>query len=58
MTLATALRHIVMPPYHQIVCISHMLCDEHVLACLVPLSAPVPAEVRPAMLNLYEWCCM
>jgi hypothetical protein len=26
-------------------------CDEHVLACLIPLSVSVPAEVTPAMLD-------
>jgi hypothetical protein len=28
-----------------------MLCDELILACLIPLSVPVPAEARPSMLD-------
>ena len=38
-------------PANCIACVSHMLCDEHVLACLIPLSVSVPAEVRPAILD-------
>jgi hypothetical protein len=47
---AAALRQIGMPA-NQIACISHMLCDECILACLIPLSVPVLAEARPAMLD-------
>jgi hypothetical protein len=28
-----------------------MLCDECILACLIPLSVPGPEEVMPAMLD-------
>jgi hypothetical protein len=31
--------------------VSHMLCDERVLACLIPISVPVQAQERPAMLD-------
>jgi hypothetical protein len=38
-------------PANRIACISHMLCDERVLACLIPISVPVQAQERPAMLD-------
>jgi len=38
-------------PANCIACISHMLYDEHVNACLIPLSVPVQSQERPAMLD-------
>jgi uncharacterized protein YaaR (DUF327 family) len=34
-----------------IACISQMLCDECIFACLFPLSVPVQSQERPAMLD-------
>ena len=47
---AAALRQLGMPA-NRIACISHMLCDERIVACLIPISVPVPAAARPAMLD-------
>ncbi len=47
---AAALRQLGMPA-NWIACISHMLCDERVVACLIPISVPVPAAARPTMLD-------
>jgi hypothetical protein len=38
-------------PANCIACISHMLYDEHVNACLIPLYLPVQSQERPAMLD-------
>ncbi len=51
---AAALRQIGMPA-NQITCISHMLCDEHILACLIPLSVPVPVCRSEAYHMLDKW---
>jgi hypothetical protein len=38
-------------PANHIARISHMLCDECVVACLIPLSTSIMADERPAMLD-------
>jgi hypothetical protein len=38
-------------PANQIACIAHMLCDEQVIACLIPLSVAVQSQGRPALLD-------
>jgi hypothetical protein len=43
--------HQVGMPTNRIACISHMLCDERVVACLIPLSVPVQSQERPAVLD-------
>jgi hypothetical protein len=43
--------HQVGMPANCIACISHMLCDERTVACLIPLSVPVQSQERPAMLD-------
>jgi hypothetical protein len=30
---------------------SRMLCDEHIVACLIALSCPAQSQERPAMLD-------
>jgi hypothetical protein len=47
---AAALHQVGMPANH-IACIAHMLCDEHILACLISLSLPVQPQERPAILD-------
>lgn len=47
---AASLRQVGMPA-NRIACISHMLCDERVVACLIPLSVPVQSQERPAVLD-------
>jgi len=34
-----------------IACIAHMLCDDRVITCLIPLSVPVLSQGRPALLD-------
>jgi len=47
---AASLCQVGMPANHN-ACISHMLCDERIVACLIPLSVPVQSQERPAMLD-------
>lgn len=47
---AVAVLQVGIPASH-IACISHMMCDEYVLACLIHTSASVQAYERPAILG-------
>jgi hypothetical protein len=38
-------------PTNRIACISHMLCDEKFLACIIPLTDVVEPAARPAELD-------
>ncbi len=38
-------------PTNRIACISHMLCDERFLACIIPLTDVVEPAARPAELD-------
>jgi hypothetical protein len=47
---AAAIKHVGMPANH-VACIAHKLCDEQVIACLIPLSVAVQSQGRPALLD-------
>ena len=38
-------------PADCIACIAHILCDERVTACLIPLSVPVQPQGQPGLLD-------
>jgi hypothetical protein len=38
-------------PADCIACIAHILCDERVTACLIPLSVPVQPQGKPGLLD-------
>jgi hypothetical protein len=48
---STATAHKAAMPANCITCRAHMLCDELVVACLIPLSTHISADERPAVLD-------